>query len=168
MSDSSFDRPLSFGLDILSMPTRTRFGNRYLYARIAGGAALLVVGMVGIVFAIQAAGTELNQYLFIAPLLISGVGMGSAVMSLFQVTMSSVAGENAGSGAMQAFQQIGAALGIAVAGQLFFSLLGDGGMESAANNAAGFVDAATWATSYSIAVFIVLTLLVGWHAMTRK
>ena len=74
-----------------------RFGNRYLYARIAGGAAILVVGM------------------------------GTAEMSLFQVTMSSVAGENAGagSGAMQAFQHIGAALGIAVAGQIFFSLLGD-------------------------------------------
>ncbi|WP_370270756.1 MFS transporter [Nioella sp.] len=161
--------PFPLGVMLASLSTQ-RFGDRHLYERIAGGAALLVVGMVCLVFAIQAAGSEFNPYLFIAPLLISGVGMGTAIMSLFQVTMSNVASENAGagSGAMQAFQQIGAALGIAVAGQIFFSLLGDGGMENATNDAAGFVTAATWAASYSIAIFIGLTLLLGWQAMTRK
>ncbi len=161
--------PFPVGVMLASLTTQ-RFGNQFLYGRIASGAALLVIGMVGLVSVIRATGADLNPYFFIPPLLISGIGMGTAIMSLFQVTMSSVADADAGagSGAMQAFQQIGAALGIAVAGQIFFGVLGDGAMEAGAVNAQDFVHAAAWATSYSIAVFIVLTVLVGWQGMTRK
>lgn len=154
--------PFPVGVMLASLVTE-RLASRYLSHRIAAGAALLVIGMMGLLFVIRTTGADLNPYAFALPLLVSGLGMGTAIMSLFQVTMSSVEVEDAGagSGAMQAFQQIGAALGIAIAGQLFFSRLGENGMQDGANIALRFVDAATQATVYSIAVFSVLTVLVG-------
>lgn len=157
--------PFPIGVMLASMATE-RFGNRRPSPRIAWGAALLVVGMIGLQFVIRSTGTALNPYAFILPLLVCGIGMGTAIMSLFQITMSSVSAQDAGagSGAMQAFQQIGAALGIAIAGQIFFSILGDGGMEEGTKIAPRFVEAATQATFYSITVFALLTLFVGWSA----
>lgn len=162
--------PFPLGVMLASMTTE-RFGNRHLSLRIATGAALLAMGMIGLRIVILSTGGELSPYAFTPPLLVCGFGMGTAIMSLFQVTMSSVDAQDAGvgSGAMQAFQQIGAALGIAIAGSIFFGLLGDGGMEAGADTAPRFVDAAATATLYSIAVFATLTVLVGVPAWkTRK
>lgn len=124
--------------------------------------------MIWLRFAIRSTGIELNPYAFTPPLLICGFGMGAAVMSLFQVTMSSVEQPDAGagSGALQAFQQIGAALGIAIAGSIFFGLLGRGGLEASADAAPRFVHAAATATHYSIAVFATLAVLVGVSALS--
>lgn len=161
--------PFPVGVMLASITTE-RFGNRYLSLRIATGAALLAVGMIGLQFFIKSTGVELNPYAFISPLLICGFGMGTAIMSLFQVTMSSVAAQDAGagSGAMQAFQQIGAALGIAIAGSIFVGLLGEGGMDAGSDVAPRFVDAAATATIYSIAVFTILTLLAGVSAWKAR
>lgn len=95
--------------------------------------------------------------------------MGTSIMSLFQLTMSSVAAQNAGagSGAMQAFQQIGAALGIAISGQIFFGSLGEDGV-TAGGNAAGFVTAAALATVWSVAIFAALTVVVGGTAWKNR
>lgn len=161
--------PFPVGVMVASMLTG-RFGERHLLARIATGAGLLVVGMLGLVGVISIIGTAPNLTYFAPPLLIAGLGMGTSVIALFQVTMASVEMKDAGagSGAMQAFQQIGAALGIAIAGQIFFSILGDGRMEAGAQAAPQFVRAASSATLYSIAVFTVLTLVVGWQAVTHR
>ncbi len=162
--------PFPVGVMLASMTTE-RFGDRYLSARIAAGAALLMLGMIALQWVIRSIGAELNPYAFTLPLLVCGFGMGTAIMSLFQVTMSSVEPQDAGagSGAMQAFQQIGAALGIAIAGQIFFGLLGENGMAASAGNAPSFVEATETVTTYSIAVFATLTVLVGVSAWrTRK
>lgn len=162
--------PFPVGVMLASMTTE-RFGNRYLSTRIAAGAALLMFGMIALQFVIRSIGADPNPYAFTLPLLVCGFGMGTAIMSLFQVTMSSVETKDAGagSGAMQAFQQVGAALGIAIAGQIFFGVLGENGMAAGAATAFRFVAAAAMATTYSIAVFATLTLLVGVSAWrTRK
>jgi MFS family permease len=153
--------PFPVGVMLASLTTE-RLGNRHLSLRIASGAALLAAGMVGLLFVIRSTGSDLNPYLFIAPLLVCGAGMGVAIMSLFQLTMSSVSAEDAGagSGAMQAFQQMGAALGIAIAGQIFFSVLGESGLAIATQDQR-FVDAASQSTLWSIFVFMMLTIIVG-------
>lgn len=157
--------PFPVGVMLASMTTQ-RFGDRNLSLRIAGGAGLLAAGMVGLVLVLNMVTQTLNLYAFAAPLLICGIGMGTAVMALFQVTMSSVSQQDAGagSGAMQTFQQIGAAVGIAIAGQLFFTVLGDDGMAQGRTIAPRFVDAAIWATVYSIGIFTCLTVIAGWRA----
>lgn len=153
--------PFPVGVMLASLTTE-RLGGRYLLQRVASGAALLACGMLGLLFVINATGAELKTYLFIAPLLICGFGMGTSIMSLFQLTMSSVAAQDAGagSGAMQAFQQIGAALGIALSGQIFFASLGERGM-AIGTTLDDFVTAAALATIWTVAVFTALTVVVG-------
>ncbi|MFY2822696.1 MFS transporter [Ruegeria sp. MALMAid1280] len=162
LQSSLVTTPFPVGVMLASMTTE-RLRDNYLSIRIASGAALLVLGMTSLHLVIRSTGAELIPFAFALPLLICGFGMGTAIMSLFQVTMSSVEAQDAGagSGAMQAFQQIGAALGIAIAGSIFFGRLGDNGMGAGAEIAPRFVDAAAAATSYSITVFATLTLLVG-------
>ena len=176
--------PFPVGVMLASLVTE-RFGNRGLPLRIASGAAMLAVGMTVLLVVInqtgavlnpycmlvlqvviRAAEAELNSFSFALPLLVCGFGMGTSIMALFQLTMSSVQAQDAGagSGAMQAFQQIGAALGIAISGQLFFGGL-DEGMLGVSNDAARFVTAAGHATLWSIAVFAVLALIVGKTAL---
>lgn len=161
--------PFPVGVMLASMTTQ-RLGDHFLQGRIACGAGLLVVGMAGLLVEIRSTGALLNTLAFIPPLLICGIGMGSAVMALFQVTMSNVSEDNAGagSGAMQAFQQIGAALGIAVTGQIFFSLLGNSGLGAALEDTSRYVRAAAWATTYSIFIFAGLTALVGGQAWQKR
>lgn len=160
--------PFPLGVMLASLSTE-RLGDRYLLLRIASGAGLLAIGMIGLLLVINATGTAFNPYLYIAPLLICGFGMGTSIMSLFQLTMSSVAAQDAGagSGAMQAFQQIGAALGIAISGQIFFGSLGEGGM-AGGGNAADFVTAAARATVWSVAIFAALTVVVGGTAWNSR
>ena len=59
------------------------------------------------------------------PLLAGGVGLGLAVSPMFQRALGSVVGRDAGaaSGGLQAIQQAGGALGVAITGELFFAQL---------------------------------------------
>src|SRR5690606_15477343 len=86
-------------------------------------------------------------------------GMSTAISALFQTILQGVPPRDAGSasGSLQAFQQVGGALGVALVGEIFFSTLENG---SAASIHAGFVAAATNATWYQIAAFAVVALMV--------
>lgn len=161
--------PFPLGVTLASKFT-TRFGDNYLNARIAGGAAFIVCGMVLLQFVILGTGNTLNTLHFAVPLLFCGAGMGTAIMALFQVTMSSVPSKDAGagSGALQAFQQIGAVLGIAIAGQIFFSSLGAAGLSMDANATDRFVRAASYAVWHPIAVFSALTLILSFAALKNR
>ena len=63
--------------------------------------------------------------MFTLPLLIGGTGLGVTIAPMFQTVLSGVPPRDAGSGsgALQAFQQVGGALGVALMGGLFFSHL---------------------------------------------
>ena len=70
----------------------------------------------------------LSSSVFILPLLIAGFSFGSLIAPLFQTTLSSAPIENAGaaSGALQAMQHAGSAIGVSAIGLLFFGGLTDG------------------------------------------
>ncbi len=59
------------------------------------------------------------------PLTLIGAGAGTAIVALFQSILREVEASDAGagSGALQALQQVGIALGIAILGQIYFSSL---------------------------------------------
>src|SRR5690606_32061163 len=92
--------------------------------------------------------------------LVCGLGMGVAISALFQSLMAGVEPQQSGaaSGAMQAFQHVGGAFGIAVTGQLFFTVLGE------AQDPASFGQAASPATWYQIAVFSLRAIIIIWAA----
>jgi EmrB/QacA subfamily drug resistance transporter len=110
----------------LRAPTLTvRYGRRVIAVgalTLAAGHALLLAGT-----AFSAADAWIEWLL--PGLLLVGAGMGLCITPLVTTVLSSVQPEHAGaaSGVLSTVQQVGNALGVAVAGVLFFGALGTGG-----------------------------------------
>jgi EmrB/QacA subfamily drug resistance transporter len=128
-----------------------RLGNRWLNQRVFVGVFVLFCGMVWLNLASEyvTRGTDI-----MGPLILIGSGAGTAFVALFQITLSHVSGPDAGagSGALQAFQQVGIAFGIAFVGQLFFARI------DTLNNAAQYRAALAVATLYPVAITGALAL----------
>lgn len=151
--------PFSVGV-LLASFIAARFGSHYLRARVAAAGAMLAGGILWLHFIIDNAGATIDSWSFLPPLLIAGVGLGTGFSSLFQLVLRNVPPRDAGagSGALQAFQQVGGAVGVAIVGQLFFTQLASNFAAGAAPNAA-FADAAALALWYQVASFIIVLLL---------
>jgi len=68
-----------------------------------------------------------------APMLVAGVGMGALLAPLFDFVLAGVDDDEVGSasGVLNAMQQLGGAIGIAVLGTVFFSVAAAGGFTGA-------------------------------------
>lgn len=131
-----FFTPLQSGLSTAAFPVgvmaasmnASRLGDWPLPRRIGVGAGLLVAGMFMTVLALLRIGDGIAPWHLTVPLLVCGLGMGTVVVALFQSVMATAAKAESGaaSGALQAFQQIGAALGIAIVSGTYFGLSANG------------------------------------------
>lgn len=137
---------------MLAASATGKFGNRWLLLRISAGVMMLLLGMVWLRLVIT--GTSSGAPL-IAPLLIVGLGIGTATIAMFQYLLALVEPQDAGagSGAMQTFQQIGILLGIAAIGQLFFRSLD---AEESADSFTLAMHSALWVP---IGIFTLLSLI---------
>ncbi|WP_410217302.1 MFS transporter [Paracoccus sp. (in: a-proteobacteria)] len=138
-----------------------RFGIRALMMRIAIGAAVLLVGMTWLRNAGGHPPPDLDVLTLAGPLAVNGFGMGLAISPLFQLVLRDVPGRIAGAatGSMQALQQVGAAIGIAVASSLFFVHL----------RAAGdYAASLSHALGYQMAVFAAILLVLGLRALQQR
>jgi EmrB/QacA subfamily drug resistance transporter len=142
--------PFSVGVLIASL-IAGRFGSHYLRSRLATSGALLVIGIGWLHFYIASVTDSIDHWQFLPPLLIAGIGLGLGFSSLFQLVLSNVPPRDAGagSGALQAFQQVGGALGVALIGQIFFSTLGN-------SFAAGGTPHAAFSSASSLALWYVV------------
>ncbi|MDN2578551.1 MFS transporter [Aquibium sp. ELW1220] len=162
--------PLESGLTTVPFPVGVllasiasgRFAGRWPRARIAGGAAALILGMVLLSFVVATVGEAVDHWRFVLPLLVSGFGMGTAISSLFQTVLANVPPQDAGSGsgATQSFQQIGAAVGIAITGQIFFASLG-ANLGSGMSAREAYVVSLGNALLYEIAAFALVIILLA-------
>ena len=152
--------PFPLGVLIASIVS-AKLGSRWPRQRIAAGAILLVVGMVILRFVVGSVGEAVDHWRFVAPLFLSGLGMGAAIAPLFQTVLWTVPQRDAGSGsgALQSFQQIGSALGIAITGQIFFSSL-ESRLASGTAAHPAFVDSMSGALLYEMAAFAVVASMV--------
>lgn len=124
--------PLQSGLTTAAFPvgvmvasmSANRLRNWPLSRRIGCSAVLLTAGMALTALGVWRMGRDMEPWHLTAPLLVSGLAMGTVVVALFQSVMATAAAHDSGaaSGALQAFQQIGAALGIAIVSGIYFSL----------------------------------------------
>jgi len=153
--------PFPFGVLIVSFLSG-RLGSRFLSWRVAIGSLLLAGGMSYLRWTISQAGDPLNHWDFAPPLFVSGVGLGLAISALFQTILTGVPPRDAGSasGVLQAFQQVGGALGVALVGEIFFTWLEHAREWGATSQHSAFVNAATNAAWYEIAAFLVVALMV--------
>ncbi|GII54769.1 putative actinorhodin transporter [Planotetraspora thailandica] len=101
-----------------------RFGRRLLQA----GAMIMAVGVAGFGLTIHAVGVGVTPWQTAPALAVAGAGMGLLMAPFFDLVLAGVDQEETGSasGTLTAIQQLGAALGTAVLGTLFFDLLGGG------------------------------------------
>jgi len=101
-----------------------RLGNRVLIL----GCGLLVAGMLLVLLTAHLAGTRPHVYSFVVPLLVAGSGLGLFIAPVINIVLAGIHAEGAGSasGVLSTVQQVGAAIGIAVVGILFFGAIGSG------------------------------------------
>jgi len=153
--------PFPIGVLVASFVSN-RLGNRFLSWRVAIGSLVLAVGMTYLHVVLSGVGASVDHWQFVGPLLISGFGMGITVSGLFQTILQGVPPRDAGSasGTLQAFQQAGGALGIALVGQIFFATLESGRDWGATSQAAAFVGAGVNASFYPIACFVLVAAMV--------
>lgn len=151
--------PFSVGV-LIASAIAGRFGAHYLRSRLAAAGALLTLGIGWLHFIIASLGDTIDHWWFLPPLLIAGIGLGLGFSALFQLVLRSVPPRDAGagSGALQAFQQVGGALGIALVGQIFFAHLADSFAQGVGPQAA-FAEAAALALWYQVASFGLVMLL---------
>ena len=152
--------PFSVGVLIASLASG-RLGLCWPRHRIMIGALFCTTGMFLVRYAVPGAGEVLDRSAFIAPLLIAGIGLGTAISPLFQTVLSAATGRDAGSasGALQSFQQVGGALGLAIMGELFFGTL-RAGLPGALDPVAVYSDALNAALVFSVISFGSVALLV--------
>ncbi|WP_242906419.1 MFS transporter [Actinomadura terrae] len=107
------------------------------------GLTLMAAGLASLYAVFEAAGTGLTAWHLAAPLLLFGAGMGMIFVPLFDIIVADIADHEVGSAsaALESIQQLGASLGIAVLGTVFFDVMdsGTGGHEQAALEGAELV-----------------------------
>jgi EmrB/QacA subfamily drug resistance transporter len=159
--------PFSIGVLVISAVSG-RFGQKALRTRLAAGAGLLVIGMVWLRFVVGGLGETVDIWTFLPPLFVAGLGLGLSFSSLFQTVLLSVPSRDAGagSGALQAFQQIGGAIGVALVGEIFFTQLA-GSLGTGSGPHAAFASSSSLALVYQIVSFGAVVLLVPFITIKR-
>ncbi|MGI8333205.1 MFS transporter [Actinomadura scrupuli] len=99
-----------------------RFGRKVIHT----GVAIMAAGVVGVVVTLQLAGIGVTPWQLAPALVLTGLGMGLLMAPFFDTVLAGVEPHETGSagGTLTAIQQLGAALGVAVLGTIFFGLLG--------------------------------------------
>lgn len=159
--------PFSVGV-LIASAIAARFGASYLRARLAGAGALLTGGIGWLHFIIAGTGDSIDHWSFLPPLLIAGIGLGLGFSSLFQLVLANVPPRDAGagSGALQAFQQVGGAVGVALVGEMFFTTLASDFASGSAPHAA-FAHSAAFALWYQVAAFAAVLVLAFFFKAPR-
>lgn len=118
--------PFPVGVLIASVVSG-RLGLRWQRQRIVAGALSLVLGMALLGYLLADTVDTVNHWEILPALMLCGFGLGVGISPMFQTVLAGVPPRDAGSGsgALQSFQQIGSAVGIAITGQIFFSTLTD-------------------------------------------
>jgi len=100
-----------------------RIVHRFGRSLVAGGLLLVVVGFVGTLGAVWLVPERGTGWATLVPLLVGGLGTGLVISPNQALTLSEVPVERAGTagGLLQVGQRIGAAVGIAAVGSVFFA-----------------------------------------------
>jgi Na+/melibiose symporter-like transporter len=117
--------PFSLGAFVgsgISVPLGMKLGKVVMVA----GAALQSVSTVWVLVVVHGQANGLSTWDLVPALAVSGVGLGLLVVPLVDVALATVPTSEAGaaSGAYGTVQQVGAALGVAVIGTVFFGVVG--------------------------------------------
>jgi EmrB/QacA subfamily drug resistance transporter len=150
--------PFSLGAFVgtgISVPLGMRLGKVVMVA----GAALQSVATVWVLAVVHGQGDGLSTWDLVPALVVSGIGLGLLVVPLVDVALATVPVAEAGaaSGAYGTVQQVGAALGVAITGTVFFGVVGTS--YDAGTLRSGLV-AACWVAAAGYALAALASLLL--------
>jgi EmrB/QacA subfamily drug resistance transporter len=96
------------------------------------GYVVMLGGTIALIAVVHHVGTTVSTLQLIGPALLLGVGLGMVIAPLFSFVLAGVDDVEAGSasGVLNALQQFGGAMGVAVLGTIFFSALHHRGFAS--------------------------------------
>jgi EmrB/QacA subfamily drug resistance transporter len=137
---------IGIGLSIgLIAPKLTALIGRYTMTL---GSVVMSIGLIITALVLNSGGTATNPWSLVPGLLMIGIGMGMVMGLVFSITLKDIDKEHAGSasGTLNAAQQVGGAIGVALVGVIFFGALN--------HNAAG---------SFSVAKADIQTYLTAQH-----
>jgi MFS family permease len=123
-------------------------------ALIQAGGAISLLGNAALAL-ILAATDHVSTWGLLAPLLVNGVGMGLFIVPVFDTIIAAVTDAETGSasGVLNAVQQLGGAIGVAVLGTIFFTVLGHEGFAAALRHT-------MWWDVVGLALMLLLTPLL--------
>jgi hypothetical protein len=89
------------------------------------GTLIMAIGLWTIYFFVRRSGLDTTPWEFVPGLLLTGMGMGLVMSPIFAVALNDVDHKHAGaaSGVLNAIQQLGGAIGVALIGVFFFGQL---------------------------------------------
>lgn len=157
--------PFSLGAVIgsgMAVPLTAKLGKYLVFT----GAMLQTAGVGWSIIVVSSQGNTLVPPDFILPMGLAGLGLGLLVVPLLDVALATVPVDDAGSasGALNTVQQVGAALGIAVIGLVFFGTIGSDFDPASIREA--FLSAA-WVTIIATCLAIIASLFLPGIAAVR-
>jgi MFS family permease len=139
------------------------------------GLFLMGVSIAAMYVVFQQAGSAIGSWSLVLPLVAFGIGMGMIFVPLFDIIMGDVSDREVGSasGLLEAIQQLGASLGVAVLCTVFFGIAGSSSTSgrfdtSTAIDSAGVVALLTLAlTAVTFALGFLLPRTARAHALDQ-
>jgi MFS family permease len=138
-------------------------GPKYGRPVIQGGSVVLLGGVLWMIETIHSQGSGLPRWDLVPSMLLLGLGIGLLIAPLFSIILAAVGDEEVGSasGVLNAIQQLGAAVGVAVIGTVFFSVLGQHGFQVA-------TERSLWVVAGISVLVLVLTPLMPLHGRSEE
>jgi hypothetical protein len=114
----------------MSVRLAAQLGKRVLYV----GCTLVAIGSAGVALTVHWRGTDLTSLDLVPALLVAGAGLGCFVAPALNIILLGIHPRDAGaaSGVLTTAQQVGAAVGVAVIGVIFFGLISSRAPDAAA------------------------------------
>ncbi|MDR2987573.1 MAG: MFS transporter, partial [Nocardiopsaceae bacterium] len=117
--------PFSAGV-LVASAAAARLAPRFGRGVTMTGALVMAAGMVGLILIVRNYGHAVTTAELLPGLIVAGLGMGTVLAPLADILLAGVRKEDAGSasGVFNTSIQLGASIGVAVIGVIFFGLLG--------------------------------------------
>ncbi|GAA4913081.1 MFS transporter [Streptomonospora salina] len=150
----------TMAVSVFAVRLAVRLGPRVLTA----GAALAAAGQAMLVWTVGRVDATAGIWDFVAPMLVSGIGVGLIVAPIIDIVLARVPGAVAGaaSGLLNTADQLGIAAGVALVGTVFFTRIADAA-RSGADRSESFtagLQAALWVDIGLLAASLLLTFLL--------
>jgi EmrB/QacA subfamily drug resistance transporter len=114
--------PMMLGMGVGAGLSGGLLGPKYGRLVVQAGAVVMIAGLVALIAVVD---TGVTTWQLLGPELLLGLGQGLMIAPVFEIALAGVDPREVGSasGVLNAVQQLGAAIGVAVVGTVFFSVL---------------------------------------------